>query len=86
MIGGQDYATFCKEASQEDRNAASKTIWRFMFRSLYQYGFLYADPHPGNYRFLGGGKVGSSSDYGCIKRLTPEACRRHAALRRRGDG
>lgn len=71
MIGGQDYATFCAMASQEDKNAASKTIWRFMFRALYKYGFLYADPHPGNYRFLGGGNV-AFLDYGCIKRLTPQ--------------
>ena len=42
-----------------------------MFRSLYKYGYLYADPHPGNYRFLGGGKV-AFLDYGCIKKLSPE--------------
>lgn len=70
LIGGVDYATFCAEASQEDRNAASATIWRFMFRSLFKYGMLYADPHPGNYRFLGGGKV-AFLDYGCVKRLPP---------------
>jgi len=70
MIGGVDYATFCAEASEEDKTAASKTIWRFMFRSLFKYGALYADPHPGNYRFLGGGKV-AFLDYGCIKWLPP---------------
>jgi hypothetical protein len=68
MIGGVDYATFCAEASEEDRTAASKTIWRFMFRALMKYGALYADPHPGNYRFLGGGKV-AFLDYGCVKWL-----------------
>lgn len=68
MIEGEDYATFCKRASQEDRNAASATIWRFMFRSLFKYGVLYADPHPGNYRFLGGGRV-AFLDYGCVKRM-----------------
>lgn len=71
MIDGRDYATFCAEASEEDRTAASKTIWRFMFRALFKYGALYADPHPGNYRFLGGGKV-AFLDYGCVKWLPEE--------------
>ena len=31
---------------------------------------MYADPHPGNYRFLGGGKVGFL-DFGCVKQLPP---------------
>lgn len=70
MIDGEDYATFCAHASQEDRNAASATIWRFMFRALFKHGVLYADPHPGNYRFLGGGRV-AFLDYGCVKKLPP---------------
>lgn len=66
LIGGRDYTTFCSEASQVERNAAAETIWRFMFRALYRYGVLYADPHPGNYRFLGGGRV-AFLDYGCAR-------------------
>lgn len=76
LVGGVDYATFCETASQEDRNAASRTIWRFMFRALFQYGVLYADPHPGNYRFLGGGKV-AFLDYGCVKMLPAELLAGH---------
>lgn len=68
MIGGVDYATFVANASPEDRNAASETIWRFMFRALYKHGMLYADPHPGNYRFLGGGRV-AFLDFGCVRKL-----------------
>ena len=70
LIGGEDYSSFCARASQEDRNAASATIWRFMFRALFKHGVLYADPHPGNYRFLGGGRV-AFLDYGCVKKLPP---------------
>jgi predicted unusual protein kinase regulating ubiquinone biosynthesis (AarF/ABC1/UbiB family) len=70
MIGGEDYAAFCANASQEDRSAASATIWRFMFRALFRHGILYADPHPGNYRFLGGGRV-AFLDYGCVKVMPP---------------
>jgi predicted unusual protein kinase regulating ubiquinone biosynthesis (AarF/ABC1/UbiB family) len=68
LIGGVDYTTFCERAPQIDRNAAGQTIWRFMFRALFQYGLLYADPHPGNYRFLGGGRV-AFLDFGCVKQL-----------------
>jgi len=70
MIGGEDYASFCARASTEERNATSATIWRFMFRSLFVHGWLYADPHPGNYRFLGGGRV-AFLDFGCVKVMPP---------------
>jgi predicted unusual protein kinase regulating ubiquinone biosynthesis (AarF/ABC1/UbiB family) len=68
LLGGVDYQTFCEKAPQADRDAAGRTIWRFMFRPLYAYGLLYADPHPGNYRFLGGGRV-AFLDFGCTKKL-----------------
>jgi predicted unusual protein kinase regulating ubiquinone biosynthesis (AarF/ABC1/UbiB family) len=70
LIGGEDYASFAARASQAERNAAGETIWRFMFRALFVHGLLYADPHPGNYRFLGGGRV-AMLDYGCTKKLAP---------------
>jgi hypothetical protein len=66
LIGGIDYTSFCDTASQPDRNAAGETLARFMFRALYKHGLLYADPHPGNYRFLGGGRV-AFLDFGCSK-------------------
>jgi predicted unusual protein kinase regulating ubiquinone biosynthesis (AarF/ABC1/UbiB family) len=71
LAGGVDYATFCSTASTEDKNAAGETIGRFMFRALFKHGLLYADPHPGNYRFLGGAKV-AFLDFGCTKQL-PDA-------------
>lgn len=71
LIGGEDYAAFCARAPQEERNAASATIWRFMFKALFRHGWLYADPHPGNYRFLGGGRV-AFLDFGCVKVLPPD--------------
>jgi predicted unusual protein kinase regulating ubiquinone biosynthesis (AarF/ABC1/UbiB family) len=71
LVGGVDYQTFCERAPQSDRTAASETIWRFMFRALFRHGILYADPHPGNYRFLGGARV-AFLDFGCNKVL-PES-------------
>jgi predicted unusual protein kinase regulating ubiquinone biosynthesis (AarF/ABC1/UbiB family) len=70
-IGGIGYQEFCETASQEDRNRAGKTIWRFTLRSMLKYGMLYADPHPGNYRFLPDGRV-AFLDFGCVKELPPE--------------
>jgi predicted unusual protein kinase regulating ubiquinone biosynthesis (AarF/ABC1/UbiB family) len=71
MMGGESYGTFAERATQDERNAASATIWRFMFRALFVHGWLYADPHPGNYRFLGSGRV-AFLDFGCVKVLPPD--------------
>jgi predicted unusual protein kinase regulating ubiquinone biosynthesis (AarF/ABC1/UbiB family) len=68
---GMGYAEFCQNGSQEARNRAGQTIWRFTFRSLLRHGMLYADPHPGNYRFLPDGRV-YFLDFGCIKQLPPD--------------
>ncbi len=70
-VEGKGYQEFCDTATQEEKNRAGITIWRFVFRSLLCYGMLYADPHPGNYRFLPDGRV-AFLDFGCIKELPPE--------------
>jgi predicted unusual protein kinase regulating ubiquinone biosynthesis (AarF/ABC1/UbiB family) len=87
LVGGVDYATFAERAPQADRNAAGETLARFMFRSLWKHGVLYADPHPGNYRFLGGGRV-AFLDFGCHKRLAPplvEGMKRYIIALQNGD-
>jgi predicted unusual protein kinase regulating ubiquinone biosynthesis (AarF/ABC1/UbiB family) len=87
LMGGQDYATFCEKASQDERSEAGKTIFRFMFRPLFKHGLLYADPHPGNYRFLGGGSV-AFLDFGCHKLLPPALAlgmRRYIVAAQDGD-
>jgi hypothetical protein len=71
LIGGSSYADFCRDAPQELRNRAGMTIWKFTFRALLRHGVLYADPHPGNYRFFDDGRVGFL-DFGCVKILPPE--------------
>ena len=74
FVGGADYATFVAEAAQSEKDAAAQTIWRFMIRSLMKHAILYADPHPGNYRFLGGGKV-AFLDFGCHKEMPHDLVR-----------
>jgi predicted unusual protein kinase regulating ubiquinone biosynthesis (AarF/ABC1/UbiB family) len=87
LIEGMDYASFQSRAPQADRSAAGQTLARFMFRALWKYGLLYADPHPGNYRFLGGGRV-AFLDFGCHKQLDPplvDGMKRYVAALQRGD-
>jgi predicted unusual protein kinase regulating ubiquinone biosynthesis (AarF/ABC1/UbiB family) len=87
LMGGIDYAAFCATASQSDRDAAGETLARFMFRALWRHGLLYADPHPGNYRFLGGGRV-AFLDFGCHKLIPPslvEGMKRYVIALQRGD-
>lgn len=87
FMHGQSYSEFCETADQDSRNRAGETIWRFMFRSMLRYGMLYADPHPGNYRFLGGGRV-AFLDFGCVKQLPPDliaGMKRYMAAAMDGD-
>ncbi len=74
FASGTDYASFCAESSQPDKDAAAQTIWRFMMRALMKHAVLYADPHPGNYRFMGGGKV-AFLDFGCHKHMPHDLVR-----------
>jgi predicted unusual protein kinase regulating ubiquinone biosynthesis (AarF/ABC1/UbiB family) len=71
FVPGSSYADFVKNAPQEARNKAGVAIWSFTFGALLKYGVLYADPHPGNYRFFDDGRVGFL-DFGCVKVLPPE--------------
>jgi predicted unusual protein kinase regulating ubiquinone biosynthesis (AarF/ABC1/UbiB family) len=54
---------------QEERDLAGETLYRFVFRSLYEVHAFNGDPHPGNYIFHGGGKV-TFLDFGMVKHFT----------------
>src|SRR5205823_12844333 len=56
--------------SQEERDLAAETIYRFVFRSLYRFHAFNGDPHPGNYLFRPGGRV-TFLDFGLVKYFTP---------------
>ncbi len=56
--------------SDEERNLAAESIYRFVFRSLYRFRAFNGDPHPGNYLFHGGGRV-TFLDFGLVKYFTP---------------
>ena len=59
---------------QEERDLAAETIYRFVFRSLYEVHAFNGDPHPGNYLFHGGGRV-TFLDFGLVKHFTPDELR-----------
>jgi predicted unusual protein kinase regulating ubiquinone biosynthesis (AarF/ABC1/UbiB family) len=66
-----DGARFAELASwpQRERNLAAETIYRFVFRSLYEVRAFNGDPHPGNYLFHRGGRV-TFLDFGLVKQFT----------------
>ena len=55
--------------SQEEKDLAAETIYRFTFRSLYELRAFNGDPHPGNYLFEPGGQV-TFLDFGLVKHFT----------------
>ncbi len=55
--------------SQDERNLAAESIYRFVFRSLYRVHAFNGDPHPGNYLFQPGGRV-TFLDFGLVKHFT----------------
>ena len=67
-----DGARFAELATwpQAERDLAAETIYRFVFRSLYELRAFNGDPHPGNYLFHGGGKV-TFLDFGLVRHFTP---------------
>jgi len=67
-----DGARFAEVATwpQRERDLAAETIYRFVFRSLYEVGAFNGDPHPGNYLFHRGGRV-TFLDFGLVRHFTP---------------
>ena len=57
--------------SQEERNLAAESIYRFVIRSMWRLHAFNGDPHPGNYLFRPGGRV-TFLDFGLVKYFTPE--------------
>ena len=68
-----DGARFAELAtwSQDERDLAAETIYRFVFRSLYEAHAFNGDPHPGNYLFHGQGRV-TFLDFGLVKHYSTE--------------
>jgi len=70
LLEGLPFYEFVEKGSDEDKRRAVETLHTFCFDSLYQHHIFNGDPHPGNYLFLPGGRVGFL-DFGCVKRFEP---------------
>ncbi|MFW2383643.1 MAG: ABC1 kinase family protein [Acidimicrobiales bacterium] len=57
--------------SQDERNLAAETLFRFSFGAIYREHMFNGDPHPGNYLFQPGGRV-TFLDFGLVKEFEPE--------------
>jgi predicted unusual protein kinase regulating ubiquinone biosynthesis (AarF/ABC1/UbiB family) len=68
LSGGSRFAELVSWP-QHERDLAAETIYRFVFRSLYEVRAFNGDPHPGNYLFHGGGRV-TFLDFGLVKHFT----------------
>jgi predicted unusual protein kinase regulating ubiquinone biosynthesis (AarF/ABC1/UbiB family) len=59
------------EPSQEQRDAFGTKMYTISFRTYYSGRCDYADPHPGNYLFLGDGRL-ALLDFGCVPRYADD--------------
>jgi predicted unusual protein kinase regulating ubiquinone biosynthesis (AarF/ABC1/UbiB family) len=71
LADGARFADLASSWSQSERDLAAETIYRFVFRSLYELHAFNGDPHPGNYLFHGGGRV-TFLDFGLVRRFTAD--------------
>ncbi len=61
-------ARLIAEGDRDDRDHYGELYARFLFNGPRRTGLLHADPHPGNFRMLGDGRLGVV-DYGSVARL-----------------
>ena len=69
LVEGKHLREYLKgKPSQEERDAIGDRLLDLFFRQAFDFGLLHADPHPGNYLFLEGGRIGLL-DFGCSKKF-----------------
>jgi len=69
-IDGQRFREFRETATQQQKNLAARIIWTMTSLAVNRYGMFNADPHPGNYLFVGDAVC--FLDFGFVKRWTPD--------------
>ena len=67
-LDGIPLASIISGGTTAQRDRAGIMIIRFLFSGPAQAGLLHADPHPGNFRLLAGGRLGVL-DFGAVDRL-----------------
>jgi len=74
-VHGRDFDRFVETASDEQRQIAGETIFRYAFGSIGRFRLFNGDPHPGNYLIEEGGPAGlrvAFVDYGSVKLFSRE--------------
>jgi len=80
FIEGRHLRDYLKtKPSQEERDAIGERLLDLFFRQAFDFGLLHADPHPGNYLFLDGGRIGLL-DFGCSKKFDAAFIKEHRNL------
>jgi len=67
-MDGTPLSSVISSGTAEERNRAGILLVRFLFSGPARAGLLHADPHPGNFRLLGDGRLGVI-DFGAVDRL-----------------
>jgi len=67
-MDGTPLSKIITDGSREDRDRAGILLVRLLFSGPSRAGLLHADPHPGNFRLLGDGRLGVL-DFGAVDRL-----------------
>ena len=79
-LEGLDFETYLlANPSQESRDAYAQLIFDSFFHELYKLKRIHADPNPGNFLFLRGGKLGLI-DFGCVKQVNDTFLKDYNAL------
>jgi len=69
FLEGLDFETYLlTNPSQESRDGYAQLIFDNLFYTLYHLKSIHADPNPGNFLFMLGGKIGLI-DFGCVKKI-----------------
>jgi aarF domain-containing kinase len=80
FIEGKHLRDYLKtKPSQEERDRIGDRLLDLFFRQAFDFGLLHADPHPGNYLFLDGGRIGLL-DFGCSKKFDAAFIKEHRSL------
>ncbi|GAA2289039.1 AarF/ABC1/UbiB kinase family protein [Actinomadura luteofluorescens] len=71
-VGGTPLARMIAAGSRAQRDRAGLLMTRLMFSGIPRTGMMHGDPHPGNFRLLGDGRLGVL-DFGAMYRHAPAA-------------
>jgi predicted unusual protein kinase regulating ubiquinone biosynthesis (AarF/ABC1/UbiB family) len=81
FVDGRTWQEIVRDDGPEERSRLGRTLFRFVFRSIYVRGMFHADPHPGNYLFPADGRV-AFVDFGCVQRFPLDVVRAFRDVRR----